>query len=50
MIALALLPLAVWYVLRDHGPAPLHHDGADAESRLFTLNAASIGVPICLFG
>jgi hypothetical protein len=50
MIVLTLLPLVVWYVLRDHGPAPLHHYGADAESRLFTLNAVSIGVLICLFG
>ena len=50
MIGLTLLPLAVWYVLRDHAPAPLHHYGPDAASRLFTLNAVSIGVLICLFG
>jgi hypothetical protein len=50
MIVLTLLPLVVWYVLRDHAPAPLHRYGADAASRLFTLNAISIGVLICLFG
>jgi hypothetical protein len=50
MIALTLLPLVVWYVLRDHAPAALHHYGPEAASRLFTLNAVSIGVLICLFG
>ncbi len=50
MIVLTLLPLVVWYVLRDHAPAPVHHYTADAARRLFTLNAASIGVLICLFG
>jgi hypothetical protein len=49
MIVLTLLPLAVWYVLRDHATAPLHHHGADAADRLFALNAISIGVLICLF-
>jgi hypothetical protein len=50
MIVLTLLPLVVWYVLRDHAPVPLHRYGPDAASRLFTLNAVSIGVLICLFG
>jgi hypothetical protein len=50
MIILTLLPLGVWYVLRDHAPGPLHHYDAEAASRLFTLNAMSIGVLICLFG
>jgi hypothetical protein len=50
MVVLTLLPLAVWYGLRDHAPPPLHHYDAGAASRLFTLNAISIGVLICLFG
>ena len=50
MIVLTLLPLVVWYVLRDHAPLPLHRYDPDAARRLFTLNAISIGVLICLFG
>jgi hypothetical protein len=50
MIVLTLLPLAVWYALRDHAPTPLHRYGPAAAGQLFTLNAVSIGVLICLFG
>ena len=50
MIALTMLPLVVWYVLRDHAPVPLHHYDAYAASRLFVLNAISIGALMGLFG
>ena len=50
MLVLSLLPLAVWYVLRDHAPAPLHRYDAAAAGRLFVLNAISIGLLFALFG
>jgi len=50
MLALTALPLVVWYALLFHAPAPLHHYGAAAAQRLFTLNAISISVLISLFG
>lgn len=50
MVGMTLLPLVVWYVLRDHAPVPLHQYDAVTAGRLFTLNAISIGVLISLFG
>jgi len=50
MLAFTALPIVIWYVLRDHAPAPLHHYDAGAARELFVLNAISIGVLIAAFG
>jgi hypothetical protein len=50
MLALTLLPLVIFYVLRDYAPPPLHHYDAVAADRLFGLNAISVAVLAALFG
>ena len=50
MLALAMIPLVAWYLLRDHAPTPLsEYEGADRRS-IFTLNAVSVIVLIAAFG
>jgi hypothetical protein len=50
MVVLTLVPIAVWYILRDHAPPALHHYGAAADGRLFELNMISIFVLTTVFG
>ena len=50
MVFLVLLPLLVWWVLRDYPLAPLHRYDSESEGRLFTLNVISVGVLFGVFG
>ena len=50
MLALATLPLIVWYGLLYFPPTPLHRYDPSAATRLFALDAISISVLIGLFG
>ena len=50
MLVLAILPLAVFYVLKQVRLAPLHRCDADAAKALFSLNVISVGVLAAAFG
>jgi len=50
MLCFTLLPLGVWYVLRDYHPVPLHRYDAAAAGQIFELHAISVGVLIAAFG
>jgi hypothetical protein len=50
MLLLTTLPLAVFYVLRQHDPVPLHHYDAKAAKELFVLNVISVSVLGTAFG
>lgn len=50
MVALTAVPPAIWYVLRQHPPIPLHLYDPAAAHRLFVLNVFSIAVIVVLFG
>jgi hypothetical protein len=50
MLCFTLLPLAVWCVLQDHAPVPLHRYDKQAAQEMFTLNIFSVAVLIATFG
>jgi hypothetical protein len=50
MLAVAALPLAVWYWLWLHPPIPMHRYDAMAAYRLVVLNVFSIAVIVLLLG
>jgi hypothetical protein len=50
MVVFTGLPGAVWYILQDYLPAPLHQYDAQALRQLFLLNALSIAVLFMAFG
>ena len=50
MLVLTALPLAVFYVLQQHAPVPLHQYDAEAAKGLFVLNVISVSVLGATFG
>lgn len=50
MLLFTTLPLAVFYLLEQHPPQPLHHYDAEAARQLFVLNVISVGVLGAAFG
>ena len=50
MLVLTMLPLAVWLMLQEHPPAPLHLYTAAVARDIFILNVCSIAVLLGLFG
>ena len=50
MLLLTALPLVVYFVLRQHPPAALHHYDAEAAESLFVLNVISVSVLAAAFG
>jgi len=50
MLCFTMLPLAVWCVLQDHAPVPLHRYDNQSAQQIFTLNVFSVAVLIAVFG
>ncbi|MEO8937077.1 MAG: hypothetical protein ABI277_12420 [Burkholderiaceae bacterium] len=50
MLLLTALPLAVYYLLQQDAPVPLHHYDDEAAKRLFVLNVISVSVISAAFG
>lgn len=50
MVVVATLPLAVWCLLQQHPPVPMHRYDPAAADRLFELNVFSIAVIVLLLG